>query len=67
MSTRCTITDSVLDAVRAHPDCTLEELTQCLQELNWSEVFLEVDSLSRSGRLRLTQSGAGFLTKIRVH
>lgn len=66
MSTRCTITDSVLDAVRAYPDCTLEELTQRLQELNWSEVFLEVDRLSRSGQLRLTQSGDGFLTKLQV-
>jgi hypothetical protein len=66
MRPRGTIADQILEAVRAHPDCTLEELTQRLQELNWSEVFLEVDRLSRSGQLRLTQSSTGFLTTLQA-
>jgi hypothetical protein len=56
----------ILEVVRTHPDCTLEELTQYLQELSWSEVFLEVDRLSRSGQLLLNQTGAGFITTLRA-
>lgn len=66
MLTQDTVADQVLGVVRAHPDCTLEELTQRLQDLDWSEVFLEVARLSRSGQLRLNHSGAGFLTTLRA-
>ena len=59
-----TITDEILDMVKAHPGCTLDELTQQLPKWNWSEVFIEVDRLSRLGRLQLTQSGAGFITTL---
>ena len=61
-----TITDQILDVVQAHPDCTLEELIQQLPELCWSEVFLAVDRLMRSGRLRLTQSSGGLITTLRL-
>jgi hypothetical protein len=58
--------DRVLKVVQAHPDCTLDEVTQELKEINWSDVFLAVDSLSRSGHLRLTQSSFGLTTTLRV-
>lgn len=56
--------NQILEVVRTHPGCGLDELTQYLPEMNWSQVFIEVDRLSRSGLLRLTRSGSGFLTKL---
>lgn len=61
-----TAAGEILDMVRAHPGCTLDELTQCLRKWSWSEVFIEVDRLSRLGQLRLTQSDAGFITTLHV-
>ena len=58
------VTDQILEFVKAHPHCTLDEVTLRLQEWNWSEVFIEVDRLNRLGRLRLTRSGAGFVTRL---
>lgn len=54
----------ILEVVRTHPGCGLDELTLHLPQMNWSQVFIEVDRLSRSGRLRLTKNGSGFLTKL---
>lgn len=59
-----TAADEILDRVRAQPGCTLGELTQSLPKWNWSEIFIEVDRLSRLGQLRLKQSGAGFITTL---
>jgi hypothetical protein len=61
-----TTAEAILGVVRRNPDCTLEELTQRLNWLSWSQVFLEVDRLSRSGELILTQSGIGFITTLRA-
>ena len=60
------IADRIIHTVRGIPHCSLEELTQRLPDLSWSEVFLEVDRLSRSGQLVLTQSGMRFTTTLRV-
>lgn len=57
-----TVTNQILNAVRKAPDCTLEELMQNFQDLDWCKVFLEVDRLSRSGHLRLMSRGAGCYT-----
>ena len=46
-----TIGDQILELVKANPLCTLEKLTQALPELHWYNVYIEVDRLSRSGRL----------------
>ena len=62
MSRQETVTDQILGAVRAAPDCTLEALVQRLPDLTWVQVFLEVDGLSRSGQLRLTRRGTGSYT-----
>ncbi|MDF0643202.1 MAG: hypothetical protein P0111_04175 [Nitrospira sp.] len=58
--------DQILEAVSEHPDCTLDELVQRLPDFHWSHIFLEVDQLSRTGRLRLTRTGSGFVTTLRV-
>ena len=58
--------DRILEIVRADPDCTLEEVTRQLPELYWSDVFLEVEHLRRSGQLQLTQSSLGLTTTLRL-
>jgi hypothetical protein len=35
-----------------------------LPGVQWSDVFVEVDRLSRSGELRVTKANAGFLFKL---
>ena len=58
--------DQILEAVRAKPDCTLDELIVRMSGASWSEIFLEVDRLSRSGQLRLTKSRSGLTTTLRA-
>ena len=58
--------DQILEVVRAYPDSTLEEVTQQLPELHWSEVFLAVHRLRRLGHLLLTQSSGGLITTLRL-
>lgn len=64
MSQHATIGDRILDIVRTKPQCTLEEVTQQLQDWPWQDVFLEVDRLSRSGRLTLNKSRYGLTTTL---
>jgi len=59
-----TIGDQILEAVRANPDCTLDQLIFKVSGASWSEVFLEVDRMSRSGQLRLTKSRSGMTTTV---
>jgi len=56
--------DQILDVVRANPGCTLDELILSLPGVSWSDVFLEVDRMSRSGQLQLTQNHAGRVTTL---
>ena len=58
------VADQILEVVKAHPGCGLDELTSLLPDLNWSEVFVEVDRMSRAGQLRLTKTGSEFLAKL---
>jgi hypothetical protein len=58
------VANQILEVVKAHPGCGLDELTTLLPDVSWSEVFVEVDRLSRSGQLRLTRSGSEFLAKL---
>ncbi len=59
-----TIGDQILEAVRANPDCTLDQLIFKVSGASWSEVFLEVDRMSRFGQLRLTKSRSGMTTTL---
>ena len=61
-----TFANQSLEVVRRNPDCTLDQLIQCLRELCWSDVLFEVHKLSRSGQLRLTESSLGLTTTLRV-
>lgn len=47
--------DRILEVVRTNPDCSLDDVVQQLPDLQWSDVFMEVDRLNRLGRLRLIQ------------
>ncbi|HXX73509.1 MAG TPA: hypothetical protein VEI50_00085 [Nitrospiraceae bacterium] len=53
MLQQATIGDQILELVRVHPDCTLEEVTQHFPELHWYDVYIEMERLSRLGHLRL--------------
>ena len=58
------VANQILEVVKAHPGCGLDELTSLLPDLSWSDVFVEVDRLSRAGRLRLTRNGSEFLARL---
>lgn len=60
------VANQILDFVKTRPGCGLDELISFMPELSWSEVFVEVDRLSRSGQLRLTRTGSEFLAKLHV-
>lgn len=67
MKPEVTITEQILNTVQQRPDCTLEELVAELPETAWSQIFLEVDQLSRLWRLRLASRGTGCYTvRLRV-
>jgi hypothetical protein len=66
MLQQATIGDQILEVVSANPDCTLEEVTRQLPDLYWSEVFLEVEHLSRSGHLRMIHSSLALTTTLRL-
>jgi len=48
-----TIGDRILELVKEIHGCTLEEITQRFPDLHWYDVYIEVERLSRSGKLRL--------------
>jgi hypothetical protein len=58
------IAEQILETVKAHPECTLYELMISLPELSWFEICYEVDRLSRSGQLQLSQSSLGLTTTL---
>jgi hypothetical protein len=49
----------VLGIVRKQKMCDLDELILKCKSYSWTDVFLEVDHLSRSGELRLLSKKAG--------
>ncbi len=59
-----TVAAQILELVKAHPGCGLDELTEHLPAVQWSDIFVEVDRLSRSGQLRLVKNDPSFLMKI---
>jgi len=61
-----TIGDQILAVVRANPDCTLGEVMQQLPNLDWAEVYLEAERLSRSGQLRQIRDNVPFTTTLRL-
>ena len=61
-----TIGHQILEVVRAHPDCTLGEVMQQLPDLDWADVYLEAERLSRSGQLRQIRDNVPFTTTLRL-
>ncbi|BCA54581.1 hypothetical protein W02_17210 [Nitrospira sp. KM1] len=61
-----TAANQILEVVIANPDCTLDELSERLPDMHWSDVFLEVDRLSRKGQLLLIRTSSGFTTTLRA-
>jgi len=58
------VAKQILEVVKAHPGCGLDELASLLPDFSWSEIFVEVDRMSRSGQLRLTKNGSEFLARV---
>ena len=58
------VANQILEIVKAHPGCGLDELTSLLPDFSWSEIFVEVDRMSRAGQLRLTRTGSEFLARV---
>lgn len=45
--------------IRRIPNCDVENLVEACVDFTWNQVFLELDRLSRSGEIVLTQTGPG--------
>ena len=54
MNSQTPVTDRILGRVQRTHGCDLDMLTKSLSDLSWSQVFLEVDRLSREGQVQVT-------------
>ncbi|TLY40508.1 MAG: hypothetical protein E6K59_10895 [Nitrospirae bacterium] len=54
-----TVADRIIEAVSRSPGCFIEDLTLACSDLPWKQVFIEVDRMSRNGRLLLERKGPG--------
>jgi hypothetical protein len=59
MALHTPVTDRILGAVQRMHGCDLDTLTNSLSDLSWSQVFLEVDRLSRKGQVLVTRDTGG--------
>jgi len=59
MTSQTPVTDRVLGQVQRTHGCDLDTLTKSLSDLSWSQVFLEVDRLSRDGQIQVTLDNEG--------
>ena len=59
MASSTVVTKRVLGEIKRMHGCDLDTLRQQLSDLSWSQVFLEVDRLSRKGELLVTYGGDG--------
>ena len=59
MATVSLVAKRVLGEVKRMHGCDLDTLRKQLSDLSWSQVFLEVDRLSRRGQLLVTYGGDG--------
>ncbi|MDZ4734549.1 MAG: hypothetical protein SGJ16_13315 [Nitrospirota bacterium] len=53
MATDQTLRETILSVVRKTPGVTLDELIRTCSKCTWSQVFVEVDRLTRSGELHM--------------
>jgi hypothetical protein len=59
MTSQTPVTDRILGQVQRTHGCDLDWLTKSLSDLSWSQVFLEVDRLSREGQVQVTLEPEG--------
>ncbi|HEV8326113.1 MAG TPA: hypothetical protein VGQ08_01410 [Nitrospiraceae bacterium] len=59
MASHTPVTDRILGQVQRTHGCDLDTLTNSLSDLSWSQVFLEVDRLSRQGQVLVTLDTGG--------
>ncbi len=65
MALHTPVTDRILGAVQRTHGCDLDTLTNSLSDLSWSQVFLEVDRLSRQGQVQVTlDTGGRYLIRL---
>jgi hypothetical protein len=59
MASHLPVTDRILGTVERTQGCDFDTLTNSLSDLSWSQVFLEVDRLSREGKVLVTFDTGG--------
>jgi hypothetical protein len=52
----------IMEVVNHFPGCDLEDVVAKCNGLTWNQIFLELDRLSRRGRVVLKQTGLGHYT-----
>ena len=68
MALQTPVTDRILGHVQRTHGCDLDTLTKSLSDLSWSQVFLEVDRLSRQGEVLVTlDTGGRYLIRMPDH
>ena len=68
MTSHTPVTDRILGQVQRTHGCDLDTLTKSLSDLSWSQVFLEVDRLSRQGQVRVTlDTGGRYMIRLPDH
>ena len=68
MASNTPVTDRILGAVQRTQGCDLDTLTNSLSDLSWSQVFLEVDRLSRQGEVLVTlDTGGRYMIRMPDH
>ena len=68
MTLHTPVTDRILGQVQRTHGCDLDTLTKCLSDLSWSQVFLEVDRLSRDGQVQVTlDTGGRYMIRLPDH
>jgi len=65
MTLHTPVTDRILGTVQRTHGCDLDTLTDSLSDLSWSQVFLEVDRLSREGQVLVTfRTGGRYMIRL---
>jgi len=68
MTSQTPVTDRILGQVQRTHGCDLDMLTKSLSDLSWSQVFLEVDRLSREGHVQVTlDPGGRYMIRLANH
>ena len=68
MASQSPVTDRILGQVQRTHGCDLDMLAKSLSDLSWSQVFLEVDRLSREGQVLVTlDTGGRYMIRLPEH